>query len=147
MVTGVPSQRYRGYRELGSHMQTGQALPAFLLTDGRDGEANFPSGREAIVCFVKDDCPTCHVAMPVLDALHQAVGGRLDFFVAGQTEAGNAALTETFAPGFPILDDSSLKVSFACDIDTVPSLFRVDGDGRVQSLLVGFVREEWQALA
>ncbi|TNF80133.1 MAG: redoxin domain-containing protein [Gammaproteobacteria bacterium] len=128
-------------------MQSGQALPAFLLEDGKGGEKSFPSGRPSIVCFVKDDCPTCHVVMPVLDAMHQALGERIDFFVAGQTAEGNRALTETFAPTFPVLDDASLKVSFAYDIDTVPSLFLADEQGALQQRLVGFVREEWQALA
>ncbi len=128
-------------------MQTGEALPAFLLTDMEGGEQSFPSGRPAIVCFVKDDCPTCHLVMPVLDALHRAAGERFDFFVAGQTSEGNRALEQTFSPSFPILDDASLKVSFAYDIDTVPSLFLADGEGTLSQGLVGFVREEWQALA
>lgn len=129
------------------NMQSDAALPAFLLADMAGGEKSFPSGRPAIVCFVKDDCPTCHVVMPVLDALHRAIGQRIDFFVAGQTAEGNKALTETFAPSFPILDDASLKVSFAYDIDTVPSLFLADETGALRERLVGFVREEWQALA
>jgi len=128
-------------------MQSGEALPAFLLADGEGGEKSFPSGRPAIVCFVKDDCPTCHVVMPVLDAMHQALGTQIDFFVAGQTSEGNRALTDTFAPSFPVLDDASLKVSFAYDIDTVPSLFLADEAGALRQALVGFVREEWQALA
>ena len=128
-------------------MQSGQALPAFLLADGEGAEKSFPSGKQSIVCFVKDDCPTCHVVMPVLDALHKALGERVDFFVAGQTAAGNEALRRTFSPGFPLLDDASLKVSFAYDIDTVPSLFLADADGNQAESLVGFVRDEWQALA
>lgn len=128
-------------------MHSGQALPAFLLADGEGGEKSFPSGRPAVVCFVKDDCPTCHVVMPVLDAMHRAFGAEIDFFVAGQTSAGNQALTDTFAPGFPLLDDASLQVSFAYDIDTVPSLFLADEEGLLKQGLVGFVREEWQALA
>ncbi len=127
--------------------ESGRSLPAFLLADGAGGERSFPSGRPAVVCFVKDDCPTCHVVMPVLDALHQACGEQVDFFVAGQTKDGNAALRETFAPPFALLDDDSLKVSFAYDIDTVPSLFLADADGAQTQSLVGFVREEWQSLA
>lgn len=129
------------------HVQKGQALPAFLLADEAGNEKSFPAGRPAVVCFVKDDCPTCHVVMPVLDALNRALGERIDFYVAGQTTEGNAALAKTFAPSFPILDDASLKVSFAYDIDTVPSLFLADEAGTLSSALVGFVREEWQALA
>ena len=128
-------------------MQTGQAMPAFQLADAAGKTARFPGGRPAIVCFLKNDCPTCHLVMPVLNALHRALQGRLDFFMAGQTADGNATLAETFAPGFPILDDSSLTVSFAYGIDTVPSLFVADADGRLQQSLVGFVREEWRSLA
>jgi thiol-disulfide isomerase/thioredoxin len=128
-------------------MQSGQALPAFLLADSAGSEKIFPSGRPSIVCFIKDDCPTCHLVMPVLDALHQAFAERIDFFVAGQTAEGNESLTAEFAPGFPILDDASLKVSFAYDIDTVPSLFFADAEGSLSTALVGFVRDEWQALA
>ncbi|MGE0626091.1 MAG: peroxiredoxin family protein [Pseudomonadales bacterium] len=127
--------------------QTGRELPAFLLEDARGRARSFPSGRRALICFVKDDCPTCHLVMPVLDALHAALRADVDFFVAGQTSAGNTALVDTFRPGFELLDDSRLKVSFAYDIDTVPSLFVADGDGRLERLLVGFVRQEWHALA
>ncbi len=128
-------------------MEIGDGLPAFRLADGRGGEAGFPSGRRALICFVKDDCPTCHLVMPVLNALHASAAGDVDFFVAGQTVAGNAALMATFQPGFPVLDDGDLKVSFAYEVDTVPSLFLADGDGRLTDRLVGFVREEWRALA
>jgi hypothetical protein len=128
-------------------MQTRESLPAFHLADDRGEGVSFPAGRRAIVCFVKDDCPTCHVAMPVLNAMHAVFGDAVDFFVAGQTAEGNAALRETFDPGFGILDDSSLKVSFAYDIDTVPSLFLADEEGRLDTALIGFVREEWRALA
>jgi thiol-disulfide isomerase/thioredoxin len=128
-------------------VQTGESLPAFLLTDAAGADASFPTGRPALICFVKEDCPTCQVAMPVLNALFGAFGGEVDFFVAGQTQAGNELLTETFRPGFSILDDSRLKVSFAYDIDTVPSLFLADADGTLTRSLIGFVRDEWQALA
>ncbi|MGD8832612.1 MAG: TlpA disulfide reductase family protein [Pseudomonadales bacterium] len=128
-------------------MHSGETLPPFLLADGEGHETSFPSGRPAVVCFVKDDCPTCHLAMPVLNALYSASHGQFDFFVAGQTQTGNAALADTYRPGFALLDDSRLKVSFAYDIDTVPSLFLVDEDGRLERMLVGFVREEWRELA
>ena len=128
-------------------MQGGQILPAFRLEDAEGEAVSFPADRPSVVCFVKDDCPTCHLAMPVLDALHRAHGSEVDFFIAGQTADGNGALAETFTPSFSILDDSGLKVSFAFDIDTVPSLFLADGDGKLDRALTGFVREEWQALS
>lgn len=128
-------------------MSTTRTLPAFLLTDGTGTDHAFPGQKPALVCFVKEDCPTCNDVMPVVEAWYRAYGGDVDFFVAGQTVAGNAALVSNHDLSVPILDDSSLKVSFAYDIDTVPSLFVVDAEGREQTALVGFVRDEWQALA
>jgi len=128
-------------------LQTGEHLPPFLLNDQQGGDFSFPGGRPALICFVKDDCPTCHLVMPVLAAMHEAVGGSVDFFVAGQTVEGNERLTETYTPGFPILDDSRLQVSFAYDIDTVPSVFVAEADGVGSRTLIGFVKEEWQSLA
>ena len=122
------------------------ALPEFLLTDDAGENHSFIGKRRSIVCFVKEDCPTCNEVMPVLEALYQAFGGAVDFFVAGQTVDGNRALQEKHAPSFPILDDSRLKVSFAFDIDTVPTLFLADAAGEPVQTLVGFVRDEWQAL-
>jgi thiol-disulfide isomerase/thioredoxin len=118
-----------------------------MLEDAAGQGAHFPSGRQALVCFVKEDCPTCNEIVPVLDALHRAFGERIDVFVPGQTLDGNALLVERHALTVPLLDDSRLKVSFAYDIDTVPTLFLADGDGRETATLVGFVRSEWQALA
>jgi len=122
-------------------------LPAFLLNDAADAAYSFPGDKPAIVCFVKEDCPTCNDVMPVLNALYLAFSDQFDFFIAGQTCEGNARLTRTHQPAFPILDESSLKVSFAYDIDTVPTLFVADQNGSMQHSLVGFVRDEWQTLA
>jgi len=125
----------------------GTSLPAFSLADASGSTRTFPGERPALLCFVKEDCPTCNEVMPVLMALHETLGDHLDFFVVGQTVDGNRALTERFAPDFAILDDDRLKVSFAFDIDTVPTLFTTDAQGEQADVLVGFVRDEWQALA
>ena len=46
---------------------------------------------------------------------------------------GNTNLEATYQPGFRLLDDSTLKVSFAYDIDTVPTLFVADGSGVLEA--------------
>ena len=122
-------------------------VPPFSLTNTQSEQISFPSGKASLVCFVKEDCPTCREVMPVLAAMAQAVGDTLDFHVIGQTEAGNQKLLETFEPPFAILDDSSLKVSFASDIDTVPTLVWSDAQGEPAQTLIGFVKEEWLALS
>ena len=121
-------------------------LPAFLLQDDTGAEYTFPAGRRSIVCFVKEDCPTCNDVMPVLEAVFRDLGDQLDVRIAGQTVEGNRTLTERHGLTVPLLDDSKLAVSFAYDIDTVPSLFVADADGQEDARLVGFVRDEWRAL-
>ncbi len=124
-----------------------KVLPAFLLEDETGQARNFPADQPAVICFVKEDCPTCNEVMPVLEAFHRAFGDRVAVLLPGQTADGNRLLAERHELTVPILDDSRLKVSFAFDIDTVPTLFLADPDGREQETLVGFVRAEWQALA
>ncbi len=134
-------------------------LPEFLLEDDRGGCCAFPGSKPALVCFVKDDCPTCNQVMPLIEAASRDLGVHVDFFVCGQTVEGNRALVEKHGLTVPILDDSSLKVSFAWNIDIVPTLFTFDaedGDGRDESQpprvaasnlhhqCIGFVRHEWQ---
>ena len=123
------------------------AVPPFSLKNSRSQDVNFPSGRASLTCFIKEDCPTCREVMPVLAAFSEAYGDKLDINVIGQTSEGNQQLEETFQPPFAILDDSTLKVSFASDIDTVPTLFYSDGQGQPEEVLIGFVRDEWQQLA
>ncbi|MDP6377501.1 MAG: hypothetical protein QF921_03820 [Pseudomonadales bacterium] len=121
-------------------------LPAFLLQDQGGKEYRFPGGRQSLICFVKEDCPTCNDVMPLLDALYCSLGEHLEVHVPGQTAQGNRELTERHALSVPLLDDSRLAVSFAYDIDTVPSLFLADTQGNELKRLVGFVREEWREL-
>jgi hypothetical protein len=124
-----------------------EVLPAFLLNDEHGKAHSFPGSRGSLICFVKEDCPTCNDVMPVLAGMQAAFNGVLDFYVPGQTTEGNRLLSQRHDLDFPLLDDSSLKVSFAFDIDTVPTLILCDAEGRAERTLVGFVREEWQQLA
>lgn len=119
----------------------------FLLEDSTGTAWNFAADAPTLICFVKEDCPTCNDVMPVLAALHRSYGSALAFRVVGQTRQGNELLESRYAPGFRILDDSRLKVSYAYGIDTVPTLLLCDGSGSATETLVGFVRDEWRQLA
>ena len=118
----------------------------FSLQNSAGQDVSFPAGRESLVVFVKEDCPTCREVMPVLSALHSALAESMDIHVIGQTADGNKQLEQEFSPPYSILDDSSLKVSFATDVETVPNLYLTDVDGAQRQVLTGFVRQEWQEL-
>ena len=123
-------------------------LPPFSLADMSGRNFAFPpeqrAGKPTLLCFVKEDCPTCNLVMPLLQALHD--GGDLDVLAPGQTADGNRTLIERHGLSLPLLDDSILKVSFAYDVETVPLVLLVDADGAEVDRLVGFDRSEWRRL-
>ena len=121
-------------------------LKSFALMDAEGTERRFPTGRPSLICFVKEDCPTCNLVMPVLDAFHRAWGDKADILVLGQTKEGNAVLAERHGLSVPILDESACKVSFANDVETVPTVIWCDGEGQERTKRIGFVRGEWQDL-
>ena len=127
--------------------QSGFALPGFELTDMAGGERRFPTGRPSLICFLKEDCHTCDLAGPVLQAFHQAWGDRADIWVLGQSGAGNAVMRDRHGLTLPLLDETACKTSFAWDFEIVPAVFWTDADGALKSGLEGFVREEWETLA
>ncbi len=122
-------------------------LPAFSLVDLAGGARRFPTGRPALICFLKEDCHTCNLAAPILEAFHQTWGEAADVWVLGQSADGNAILRDRHGLTLPFLDDSACKTAFAWDFEIVPALFRTDALGRMLARTEGFVRQEWEDLA
>jgi len=122
------------------------ALPPFTLTDSQGTTRTFPTGRHALLCFVREDCPTCVLSMPVIEAMHRAFGDGMDVWAIGQEAAGNARLEEQFDLSVPMLDDSALKVSFSYAIETVPAVVLADARGVEQTRIVGFSKADWLGL-
>lgn len=121
-------------------------LPAFSLADAHGHARSFPTGRYALLCFVKEDCPTCRMSMPLIETAFRSFGAALDILVIGQDAAGNAVLREQFGLSAPMLDDSPLRVSFAYDLDTVPTIVLAAPDGAELHRFAGFGKSDWQAL-
>ncbi|NJD63934.1 MAG: redoxin domain-containing protein, partial [Chloroflexi bacterium] len=121
-------------------------LPAFSLTDAAGGERAFPTGRHALLCFVKEDCPTCVLSMPLIQAAAETFGEAMDVWCIGQDAEGNAALVERFGLTAPMLDDSKLHVSYRYDLDTVPTVILAGPGGEELERFVGFGRDDWQKL-
>jgi peroxiredoxin len=121
-------------------------LPAFELRDMRGSAHSFPSSKSALLCFVKEDCPTCGMTMPLIEAAHRAFGASVDVLAIGQDAEGNAKLVERYALTVPMLDDSALKVSFGYDLDTVPTIIVADAHGHEERRFVGFGRDDWREM-
>ena len=120
---------------------------AFSLRDMAGETRQFPTGRPSLICFVKEDCNTCNLTAPVLEAFHQAWGDVANIWMLGQTADGNAILKDRHGLTLPILDDSALRTSLAWGFEIVPAVFWVGADGAPRAPLEGFVRQEWEALA
>jgi len=89
-----------------------------------------------LVAVVKRDCPTCSLIEPVLKQLDAAADVSLEVITQDD-------------PAFPsgvaqVQFDDDLSYSYHHDIETVPTLLRVDG-GVEQSRLVGWKRDEWES--
>ncbi len=121
--------------------------PAFSLRDLAGAARAFPTGRSSLICFVKEDCNTCNLAAPVLEAFHRAWGDVADIWMLGQTADGNAILRDRHGLTLPILDDGALQTSLAWGFDIVPAVFWIAADGAPQPPLEGFSRQEWETLA
>jgi hypothetical protein len=74
-----------------------------------------------LLAVVKADCPTCTLVAPVLAKLGTEV----------------EIVSED--------DDAGLERSWHLSIDTVPTLIRLDDDGKEVDRIVGWSREQWEA--
>ncbi len=90
-----------------------------------------PSG---IVAFVKRDCPTCELVVPVLRQLRS----RVALICYTQDDVG-------FPVGLDPVDDTGLEVSWHHEIEAVPTLVCVE-NGRESARALGWHRGEWEAL-
>ena len=127
-------------------MPTTELLPPFQLEDDSGTELAFPSGRNTLLCFVKEDCPTCRISMPLIQQLGEAFKDRLDLWAVGQDALGNAVLVDDYGFTSPMLDDSELKASFDYGIETVPTVILADPKGGELRRFVGFGRDDWRDL-
>src|SRR5438105_1558913 len=94
---------------------------AFTLTDTTGAPRAFPSGRTALLAFMKEDCPTCTLSLPLIEAAHRAFGAAVDVWAISQDGAeARARVIAAYHLTLPVLDDSALRTSFAYDLDTVP---------------------------
>jgi hypothetical protein len=93
--------------------------------------ATLPDG---LVAVVKRDCPTCNLVEPVLARLSEEVA----LTVYSQDDP-------TFPAGVGgVRDDTSLEVSYTLDLDTVPTLLRIEGGEEVERI-VGWSAEQWRS--
>jgi peroxiredoxin len=122
------------------------SLPSFSLTDQHRRAHSFPGGRPSLLCFVKEDCPTCEMTMPLIEAASRAFRDEIDVVAIGQDAAGNALLIERHRLTAPMLDDSDLKISYGYNVEIVPTIILADARGAELRRFEGFDKSDWQSL-
>jgi hypothetical protein len=123
------------------------SLPPFTLTDIAGATRAFPTSRHALLIFEKEDCPTCTLTMPLVQAAHEAFAPAVHVWAISQDGApATARVIAKHALTLPVLDDSALRVSHTYDLDTVPTVILAGPDGRPLRQFVGFARKDWREL-
>ncbi len=113
---------------------TEQAAPT--VAGSPSAKRTLPDG---LVAVVKRDCPTCVLVAPVLDELWQR-GAQLTVYTQD-----DPSFPEPEAVDAIVVDDTSLEVSWHHDIETVPTLVRVDGGAEIERT-EGWSRDRWEEL-
>ncbi len=88
---------------------------------------------DGLLAVVKDDCETCHTVVPVLAEL--TVGDR-PLAVVSQDRAD-------FPPGFEVLHDRELDISWRLQTETTPTIYRIE-NGEVVDEEPGWLRSGWE---
>lgn len=93
---------------------------------------NAPNLPDGLVAIVKRDCPTCELVVPVLADLVD----RAELMVITQDDP-------EFPAGVDPVHDHDLAISWHHDIETVPTLLRVDAGAEVERT-VGWSKDSWE---
>ena len=102
------------------------------------------NGGSHLLVFVETDCPTCRLAIPYLNRLAAAMGDeRARLVLVSQDDASaTEALRAAYEVPFPVVLDERLDASRAFDPPSVPALFLIGADGRIERAHVGFHKDD-----
>jgi hypothetical protein len=92
--------------------------------------------QDTFIAFVKRDCPTCELVVPVVKQL-EASGRQIDVYCQD-----NIAFYDHIGT---VHNDRTLEQSFRYEIEHVPTLIRLE-EGRETGRVFGWNRNEWQLL-
>jgi peroxiredoxin len=125
--------------------------PEFQMQKLGGGEVSLTellSGGPVLLAFFKVTCPVCQMTLPFLERLHSA--GTMRVFGISQNGIED---TENFARHFgltyPMLldsEDDGFLASNAYGISSVPTLYLINRDGTISSVIEGWVKVDMEGL-
>ena len=131
-------------------LRPGDPAPPFTLRtlDDQPRPLLDERGRLRLLIFFETDCPTCHLTFSYLEKLAQLSGVADRLLAVSQDDA---AATRAFLQGLrtplPTVLDEGLRASEAYAPVAVPTLFLLDGTGRVLQTQTAFDKAELNAIA
>jgi len=83
----------------------------FSLLDAEGQEKQFPPDGPVLLALVKEDCDTCNLTLPLLEAVHRDTDEDLDVWVAVQKRDDIDVLRQRHDLTMLLLDDDALDLN------------------------------------
>ncbi len=125
-------------KPLSKVLQPGEAAPDFALPAVQGGTMALSAlqGKPTLLAFVTAECPYCQKLNKELEAFELNADQQLVLICTGAE--GARKISETYSFTYPVLIDSAGAVSQAYKMPGVPTVYQVDGAGKVVELVVGW---------
>ena len=127
-------------------LDVNQVAPDFSLPQLDAEQVHFydAANTNAVLVFYKHTCGTSRFALPFLQEIHQAYGDSLFFVaIAQDDEEPTRKLRDELKLSIPILlDVNPFPVSSSYGLHTVPSIFLIGPDRKIQWTSYGFVKQD-----
>jgi peroxiredoxin len=136
-----------------THIETGHTAPGFSLKalDGKEYSLGKLLERgPAVVAFFKISCPVCQFTFPFLQRLHERYASdNVTVMGVSQDDAGETkAFNQEYGVTFPtLLDGEGYPSSNAYGLTSVPTIFLIASDGKVQVSCMGFSKTDLEKIA
>jgi peroxiredoxin len=134
-------------------LPAGKSAPAFSLKTLNGSEFSLAEALKkgpVLAAFFKVNCPTCQFTFPFLERLYETYADS-KFTLVGISQ-NDAADTREFCKEFGIkfptlVDGHGYPASNDYGLTTVPTLFLISQDRKIQQTSVGFVKADLEKLA
>lgn len=134
----------RGSGAQGVGVQVGARAPGFSLSALQGGRVSLASvhGRPVLLDFFTSWCQACRDEAPSLEALYRQEHGRVavvgvDMTVSEPDPSALDLFAQTYGITFPILLDRTGQVSDTYQVQTIPTVMFLDGNGVIRGTASG----------
>jgi cytochrome c biogenesis protein CcmG, thiol:disulfide interchange protein DsbE len=134
-------------------LATGKKAPDFILPTVEGVRFSLSGALKrgpVIAVFFKISCPVCQYAVPFVERIHQAYGGKATVVgISQNTRQDTLVFMRQYGASFPVLldDPSKYPVSNAYGITNVPTTFLIAADGEIELSSVGWSKRDFETIA